>query len=375
MKKTISILLILLLLNLTACNDKHNESGWRIVTSFSMIEAQKKGMFVVNTLDAVSFLDFTTMEESPLCDDPTCKHTKDSNCSSFNKNNHPFVYSDKIYYFKETDLYSDDDLYKQNVQLWQCSLNGDNEKMIYEFNGFTWHNYDTLLVDDDNIYMCMTKQWYDSQYKELEPSINLISYNLKTSEMVDFGEIISGYSSNAYIKGKWEDKIIILTSAAKNNKPYLDRLEEYAKNKGMSTNEVASEFMASDEYIDELYQLGADDSKIEESNMPEPLAITSNYYFYIEESSLKYKDVKDKVHEISSISDISDIRALGKYDILISEDKKYIFDEEKEKCIEISSDYYSYDFIAECDDEIIYSEIKDDGNIKYSKAKVSDLEV
>lgn len=99
MKRTVSLLLAAATaLSLAACGDKEvNTEDWRIVSLYQMVEPEKNGMFISDTYESLSFLDFSTMQQAPVCDDPTCKHQEGS-CNSYGKNNHPFLYTDKLMY-------------------------------------------------------------------------------------------------------------------------------------------------------------------------------------------------------------------------------------------------------------------------------------
>ena len=94
MKRAISIITAaVIILSLSACkNNEASKSDWRIVSSNNLVEPEKNGMSITNTYSSLSFLDFSTMEQAPVCDDPTCMHQVDSGCTSYGKENHPFLY-------------------------------------------------------------------------------------------------------------------------------------------------------------------------------------------------------------------------------------------------------------------------------------------
>lgn len=91
MKRIISIAAAAVIaLSLAGCNKEDKQVGnkksrsWRVVSSYDTTEYEKNGMFVVEQNDSLSFMDLSTMEEAPLCDDPTCKH-QSGTCNSFGK--------------------------------------------------------------------------------------------------------------------------------------------------------------------------------------------------------------------------------------------------------------------------------------------------
>ena len=92
MKRIISfIAAVALTFTLVSCgNEEVNTEDWRIVSSFCLNESEKNGAFKLDTYSSLNFVDFSTMEQAPVCDDPTCKHEADD-CNSYGKSNHPFL--------------------------------------------------------------------------------------------------------------------------------------------------------------------------------------------------------------------------------------------------------------------------------------------
>ncbi|MBR1393079.1 MAG: hypothetical protein IJ561_04515, partial [Ruminococcus sp.] len=137
MKKLMTILSAAALL-LAGCGkpeDKSSDSsgsGWRLVSTWDMYEEEKHGSFVLDQNGRLDFLDLETMERTPFCNDATCRHEplKGSEdewngkvCAAYGKYNHPFLYSDKLYYFRSTEFEQrEDGMLSQGVQLWQCDV-------------------------------------------------------------------------------------------------------------------------------------------------------------------------------------------------------------------------------------------------------------
>jgi hypothetical protein len=349
MKRIVSVLsAAVIALSFSACGNKdktdseNTANDWRIVSSFNLVESDKNGMFVTDSYSSLSFLDFSTMAQAQICDDPTCKHKNGSDCTSYGKENHPFLYGDKLYYFDNTDFYETDDGYSMDTQLWQCGVNGADEKQIAEFKGLTYETYDRLLIYGDTIYMCMDNQQYDKDFNELEPSEELVSYNLKSGETQNYGETVKGYSCGSWIYGAWDGKVIFSTSKAKNNKPYLDRVSEYAEENGISDNEAMTSFV--DEYDNEYWQLDISAGELSACTLPEAMAVSDNFYYYADNGKAKYLDSDGKVNTVDGVADIVDVQIFDGYAYLINTEKgtAYLFDEKTKEVTELSENYYIY---------------------------------
>lgn len=370
MKKIISVLLaVTIILGMSACNKSDDTSqAWRIVTSFSKVEKDKGGMFVGNIDNQLEFLDFETMQQTQICDDPTCKHLQNGDCTSNDKNNHPFIYMNKIYYFINTDIYLENDVYLQDIQLWCSEINGSDEKQVAEFKGYSYSGYDRLLIDGDILYMCMTVQHYDKDFNELETSIKFVSYDLKKNKINEYGEIVKGYGCGTWMFGKWDGKIIFNTSTVKDIRPYMEKISEFAKENELTEQEAFVQFQ--DEYTNKVFEFDIENGNISDNKLSDPIGISNDYYFYNEDNVLKYIDSKGNEEEISSLSEISDIVILEKYCVLAGGDHKYLFDAENNKCIEISN----VDICAEYNDHLIVVQDSDNGSISYLKKTISELE-
>jgi hypothetical protein len=379
MKKIVSVLsAVAIALSFSSCRNKdktdseNTADNWRIVWSFGLVEQAKNGMFITDSYTSLSFLDFSTMEQAQICDDPTCKHKSGSDCTSYGKENHPFLYGDKLYYFDNTDFYETDDGYSMDTQLWQCGVNGADEKQITEFKGLTYESYDRMLICGDTIYMCMDNQPYDKDLNELEPSEEFVSYNLKSGETQNYGEIVKGYGSGSWIYGVWDGKVIFSTSKAKNNKPYLDRVAEYAEENGISEKEAVTSFV--DEYDNEYWKFDISAGKVSNNDMNEPMAISEDYYYYADDDNLMYLDSNGNKNTVDGISNISDIQILDGYAYLTNTENQtaYLFDEQSKTVSQLDENYYIF---AISDGNAIVQIIDDkSGTSSYEKKALSEME-
>ena len=371
MKKIISLVSVMaILFSFTSCHKNQTYDSWRIVSSYNTTENNKHGKFIVDqTSSQLSFLDFKSMKQSLICDDPTCKHG--SGCSSNGKNNHPFIYNDKLYYFKQTDTARDGDLYYMSSQLWQSDINGTNEKQITEFKNLNYDHYDRLLLDGNMMYMCMYKQPFDKDFKTLEKTIEFVSFNLDTNEIKNYGEICKGYSSGSYIDGKWNDCIVFHTSNSEDNRPYLEKVEDFAKEKGLSNDKAAEQFQ--DKYIYKYYKFDIKNDKITDNDLPEPLEITNSCYFYKDKDVLKYITQNNKTKEIN-LKNFDSIQSYGKYCLIACTKEVYIYNTETEEILKYKDKYNDFTVNAEYEDYFILEKFSADGTgSTLEKAAVNEI--
>lgn len=370
MKRIISLIIsAAMIICFAGCNEKEYNQSWRIVSSFIMTEREKHGMFTVNS-DKLCFVDFSTMEQSPVCDDPTCKHVS-SKCSAFEKTNHPFIYNNKLYYFKMTDTYQENDNYYMDSQLWQSNINGTDEKQVAEFKKLIYNEYDRLLIYKNMLYFCLTCQPYDKDYNILEASSEFVTYNLDSGEIKNYGEVVKGYSSGSWVCGLWNDAAIFMTSKAKDNRPYMEKIQEFAEKNNLSEDEALTQF--TDDFLTEYYQFNLESGTIEKLKLPDPVEITESCYFYNNGDELEYFDSDNKTHKLG-LKGISNITSLGKYCVLYGENDNYIYNIEKECIYKIQGKYHVGSFAAEYDDSLIIEIISDDGLSKtYEKKSVKEI--
>ena len=388
MKKTVSfIAAALIALSLVACNDNDSENteDWRIVSLYQMVEPDKNGMFISNTYESLSFLDFSTMQQAPVCDDPTCKHEADS-YNSYGKNNHPFLYNDKLYYVKTTDFYQEGEEFFMDTQLWQSDVNGANEKQITEIKGLVYYDYDRMLIYGDTIYMCMLNQPYNSEFQELEPSVELVSCNLDSGEITNYGEVVRSYSGGSWVCGLWDGKMIFQTSKPVENLPYMEKVERYIEENNLEeeaekyaeennvTIDVALMHMAAgfqDEYITEYLQLDLDSGEISLSEYPEPQAISPYYYYYLDNDKLMFLDSEGEEHELEGLEgEITRVTALNDYTYINAGGVTYLFNEPEQELTKLDE---IYDISAVYDDSIIISYVTDSYSLAYDKKAIEDI--
>ena len=356
---------------LSGCSNKEKDfdNGWRIISYYDSAEYDKNGMFLPKTdeNEYLEFLDFTTMETAPVCDDPSCTHKDPEACTAYGKNNHPFIYDGKLYYFTETDIYQKNNEYSRNTKLWQSDINGANEKEIYEFEDCTIQYYDRLLLCEGTIYICAVDQPYDQNYDELEPSVVLFSFDLKKHKMSEPVKIVEGYGCSSWLYGAWDGEVIIRTSKSVDNRPYMEKLEEYAKDNALTDKQAMAEF--EDMYTSKIISYEPDKEKISVCELPEPLAVTEKFYFYNDGDSLKYIDDNGE-NVIEQIKNADAVTDHGDYCIISSENSTYIFSYETQEINEITLDEGLSVAAIYQENVILYRA----DSVSYEKKSISELE-
>lgn len=375
MKRVVPFIIFIMIL-FSSCANKSKIEGkdsesWRIVSQYNLTEKNKNGMFLITNEERLDFIDFSTMQQSPVCDKPACKHTENESCSAFGKSNHPFIYDEKLCYFKETEMYLENDIYKKDVQLWQCDINGRNEKQLAEFKGLNYETAGRMIINGTKIYMCMTCQTFDKDFKEMEPSIKIVSYDFSSNKTDDYGEIVSGYSSGTWVYGVWNNKIILFCSRAKINMPYMQRIEKYAKENNLSDEKAISEFK--DEYENSYFEFDLSSKSIKECKTPEPLAISENYYFYNDGSDLMYFSSDGKENKIKDISNVENVDPMNSYAVIYTDEEIYLFNYENRDIVKLSLEK-GQSVCAISGKDIIIKTVNYGGQVCYDKESISSME-
>lgn len=361
-KKIISIISTISLISamtmaLTACGkssktkstDTATPDKCRIVSFYESADYDNNICFAVQENGRLDFVDMTTLEDSPVCDDPSCKHREGSDCTAYEKNNHPFIYDKKLYYIKSSDITTQEDgTYTTSTYFYSSDINGANEKQLAEIKGLSYNNFDRMALIGDTAYMIMTDQPYDKDFKELEPSMKLVSVSLGDGKVCDLGEVTKGYSCGAWVYGLWDSKLIFRTSKAADNRPFMERLQDFAEKNGLSENEALEQYTDKAEYTYEYlaYDIKAQKlDKLDKLTLPDPLAISDNCYYYAKDGKPCYLDKSDKEQTIQSsdnitnITNITNISAINGYALIDTDSEEYLFNESDKTLSKLSDQY------------------------------------
>ncbi|MCD7742419.1 MAG: hypothetical protein LUI06_09465 [Ruminococcus sp.] len=359
-----------LALVMSGCGKNDESENWRLVSIYDTIEEEKGGMFVVDSTDRLDFLDFSSLESSAVCDKPECSHSSESDCSAYGKSNHPFIYNDSLYYLVKTDFFEEENKYYISTQLWKSDINGDNEKLLYEFEKFDVENYDKMMLCSDFIYFVASYQPYDEDMNELEPSYYLLSYSLADNEAENTTKLVSGYSCGAYIYGMWNGKIVLNTSTSKDNRPYMEKVMEYAQEHDISEEDAFSQF--ENEYINENLLFDPEKQQLEENELPQPLAVSEDFYYYQDNEAVEYINKDDEKLDTGVSGESLNVTALNGYALISADETNYLFNEADET-LSTLNDSYSIVYITE-DNEAIYESVNDVmGTTEYNKKSIDEM--
>lgn len=382
MKHTIQIISILsaAAMTLTACgkSDKNKDSNaaqadkWRIVSVYECADYDNNICFSTQENSRLDFVDMTTLEDSPVCDDPSCKHREGSDCTAYGKDNHPFIYNKRLYYLRSSDIITKDDgTYTTNTMMFCSDINGANEKQVAEIDGLSYNDYDRMAIVGSSAYLVMTNQPYDKDFKELEPSLELVSVALDSGKVNNIGEVTKGYSCGAWVYGLWDNKLIFRTSKAADNRPFMERLQDFADKNGLSESEAIEQYNDKAEYDYQYLSYDISSGKVEKNAMPEPSAISDNCYCYVKDDKQCYLDKSGKEQTIEGIDDgtnVTNIATINGYALIDSENSQYLFKESDKTTSKLTD---TYDIAAIKGDQVI---IRTGGTPAYEKKAVSELE-
>ena len=340
MQKRISLIIFIGLL-LISCNihEKGKESisaEFKLISGYDLLEPEHNGMFVISPDDRLDFADFDSLASVPVCDDPTCKHQhpdveenyiSDKDCHAYGKNNHPFIYNDKLYYFRTTDYTFEDNKYYQSTDMWQCSINGADNRKICSFDKLVLPTYSKAMLYDSKVWLLMTRQPYDMQMKDLEPSIELVSADLESREVQTYGTVKSSYSIGGRMIGVSGGKVIFEVNYPETNMPFMDKVSSYAEEHGISETDAMIWISGNEKYCFDQYEVSRDSFvKCEEQDL---FGITEKGCYYFDNGNLRFVGANgaEKLYDIDAAG--GGFYDVGEYLHIFNAEKAYLIDEEK----------------------------------------------
>lgn len=376
MKRTIQIISILAAAisasSMTACGKKNDsaekqEEKPKIVSSYENVDYENNVCFDVQENGRLDFLDLGTLEESPACDAPSCKHREGSDSTAYGKSNHPFISGKKLHYLKGTDMDAKKE-YTSDTIMYSADVNGANEKQVAEIDGLSCNDYDRMAVCGGKAYIVMTRQPYDDDFKELEPSMELVAVTLDDGKVEKLGEVVKGYSCGTWVYGVWDGKLIFRTSKAADNRPFMERLQDFAEKNGLTESEALEQYTDAAEYKYENLALDIDSGKIESNPLPEPAAISEKYYYYLKDGKVVCIGKDGGEEEIGGAENVTNVTPINGYALIDSEGGEYLYDEDGKKLAKLKE---SYDIAAIADR---YAVVRSENGDGYEKMEVSEME-
>ncbi len=311
MKRVYGCIAAAFALLLTGCSVQTSATNdWRIISMYQLAEPQKNGVFIIND-SRLDFLDVQAETSIPLCDEPACAHAPESDCTAYGKSNHPFFYGDKLCWFTVTEYYETDSGYQADVQLWQSDAGGNNVEMLLQETGASCMGSERFVLDGNTLYYFVTRQTYDMEFKENEPSITLHAYNFETEETVQYGEIVKGFSCGTWTLGIWENQLYCNTSAAEVNLPYMERLLAYAEEHDLTQDEAMTLFIQEDRYTEKNMVLNLSTGELTEVQ-DVPMLLSERYWYGKGENGFFAKDHEGNRFSIHD-HDVISVEMYGDY--------------------------------------------------------------
>ena len=172
------------------------------------------------------YLDFKTMETSPICAVPNCKHN-DSECLSYKIGRIPIMYNDSIYFFESSCYVKENSNGRElirDTKLMKTNLNSSSISVVCKFDDCCpTKSYDGYLLYDNFLYfvgddMNPIKDDYGNlMFSNIGGVHYLCSINLINGEYKNHGSIYDGdkvfesasSTSTAHISGYYDGKMFI----------------------------------------------------------------------------------------------------------------------------------------------------------------------
>lgn len=383
MKKLLVIVMIAAML--TGCGTRAEKNtasqSFRVISANDMAEPERGGMFVGIERGILGFVDFNTLVSMPVCDDPTCKHeppefedSGEKTCQAYGKTNHPFIYEDKICYIRETDYIAEGDKYYRSSELWQCSINGADNKKLCAFDKLTIPEASRSLLSDGRLYMLMIKQPYNEQLIDLKPTIVLVSVDLKSLEVKEHGEIKTSYSLSGNMLGVSGGRGLFEVSFPETDLPFMEKVEKYTEEHridGQDEQEALQAAMAyvsaNERYITEIYELDGADYRL--SGRQDLFGVTDAGCYYAGKDELTFVGTDGREHKYAVSVKGGGLRDVGDYVYITAGENAYLIDEAKQELLALKEGL-DIAYIAD-GQAIAYS--YDDNSARLKKMDISEV--
>ena len=165
----------------------------------------------VNTIEY--FLDYETLEKSPMCAMPNCTHTT-STCLAKDMSVNPVIYNDYVYYFKCSHNFKEvpeGHQFYMSSKLYRAKLDSSETELVCEFTDCVPDDWNSafILIGNTLWFIGDDKNPRDTEYsKELHymPSSDtpgahfMCSIDLDTGKYTNHGQICEEYRESDY----WE---------------------------------------------------------------------------------------------------------------------------------------------------------------------------
>lgn len=196
---------------LCGCGGDDNPSmslGSSIISLYTDICSNGE-LYIDNPNARLNFVDFASMKSAIICPSPNCSHSDYRSCPSFGMMNHPIIYGDRLYFFKESTEFSDDGAVDKTA-VYSASPDGTGKRELKSTDGGILNHYDRAVLVGDVLYFCLTKSGYDqfgssTQDKE----VSLHSYSFAENRFTKCADIGKGFSAGNWLLGEFGGEIYV----------------------------------------------------------------------------------------------------------------------------------------------------------------------
>lgn len=238
------------------------------------------------------YLDYATMETTPLCAMPNCSHTI-SSCLA-NMAQYPVIYKNYMYFFTYSQGFEetkDGPEFVMHSSLKKASLDNSEVQVVCEFDDSIPRNDETMVICDNKLYFIAydpdveTDAYGGSAWSNVGGIDYLCSVDLDTKEYRNYGNFCyvedeypsADQSSHSYITGIREGKI------------YLDYI--FSK-EGINENTIVPEWT----YYN--FEFDTKTEKFVESELPAALYADDDIYCWLDSENEKLHIIRNSKEHI-----------------------------------------------------------------------------
>ena len=190
----------------------------------------------VGALLVLKFIDFDTMQISPVCSKPNCAHNNKNSCTAFGMQNHPTIIGNNLFYFQYVYEYDKEGNTTEYVNVWKADLDGSNRVKIDTLDGIAIEETDYAAVIGSKIFFVgMEKE--SKALTDMSMGLDkyyICSYDCAKEKFVNHGYLCEGYNGGARVYGRYNGGLYIGASYEAEQYDYKKGIngywEHYEKN-------------------------------------------------------------------------------------------------------------------------------------------------
>lgn len=257
------------------------------------------------------FLDYETMNSTPLCNKPNCTHT-DSSCISglcAGAFLVPVIYQDSVYWFtSDYKIVDSDDGKSQEAEIktkcMKAKLDTGTVEIFAEIDGVFMNHAIDLIIDNEKLYIIGSREIYQNPIDGTWGGFSrsgeqyLYSINLESAEVQNYGQINdSPYAENNWIHGASIFSEVKM-GGIYNNKLYMSY--RYVEDPQIITDYLDTDWVNNGNprkdipWIIENKCIDLETGEITVSDLPYAWCIGENFYVYEDNSTFYILDQNGK---------------------------------------------------------------------------------